>query len=119
MTARIIASATGVLLATVLIAPVISDAGGVRGGFSVRHGHGHGHGFKHGFKGHRFNRHGVKPRHFGAHRGGHSKRHRAFIFAPRPFGHFTVHPGARPSVWIPGGWYWTGWSWVWVRGHWR
>jgi len=138
MTREIIASIIGLFFTAVLLTPADATAGGPRGGVSGRggvhggsghsqgrhhqfggRGHGHGHGrmqkFQHhGFQHHGFGRHRLDHRH-----GRHFKQPHFFTFTPRHFGHFPVLPGARVLVWVPGGWYWTGWSWVWVAGHWR
>ena len=115
-----VASMVALVIAAALLGPVNADAGGVRGGASSHsfrgggshfhgghHGGGHGanhfRGFKHDGRHHGFTHHGH---------GGHFKGHQAF-------GHLPLHPGGRILVWVPGGWYWTGWSWVWVAGHWR
>jgi hypothetical protein len=117
MNGRTVTAMVALVFAAALLGPVSADAGGVRGGASVHggfhggrsHGHGghrgggHGHGHSQGFKRDGFTHHGH---------GGHFKGHHFF-------GHVPVRPGGRILVWVPGGWYWTGWSWVWVAGHWR
>ena len=123
MNGRSFTAVVALAFAAALLGPVSADAdgrsgasrhGGFHGGRSHGHGGhwrgGHGHGHSQGFKRDGFTHH--------RHRG-HFKGQHFFGVAPRPFGHVPLHPGGRILVWIPGGWYWTGWSWVWVAGHWR
>ena len=100
----VLAAVTGFVAATALL-PVGASAGG-----------------------HEWNRQ-VQGQHDG-HHGQYQGPHFTVITQPthqvqiRPYyphrGHY--HPGygyvAQP-VWVPAGWYWTGYDWVWVTGYWR
>ena len=104
MTGKIAVLLIGTFLAATLSLPPSAIAGG-----SVYRGSVHGHSQGH-FNG---------PSHFRGHDAfGRGHGHGHFRnFRHHHFGHLPVHPGAHFRN--HGGWRWTGWSWVWVPGHWR
>ena len=111
MTGKIALPVIGAFLAATLLLPESTLAGGrAHRGFGHSQGHFHG---QHQLRGHGDFRHGHGYHPFRGPGPGHFRSFRHH----QHFRHFPVHPG--PHFGVHGGWRWTGWSWVWIPGHWR
>lgn len=48
--------------------------------------------------------------------------HQVYVRPYYPHHHYYpgfVYEAPVQQVWVPAGWYWTGYQWVWVSGYWR
>ena len=96
----LLVTVTGLVVASTLV-PLETQAGGHEWKRQV-------HGYRDGYRGVHVTV-VTQPTHQGywPYYAPHSPHHDAVVYAPVE------------RVWVPAGWHWTGYQWVWVSSHWR